>query len=82
MAFLVFRRPKMIEKKYAALILAVEFKSEEKSSLSILEKNNFCSKQILGKSIKIVKLNFTIKINQSPLEFSGTQTIKNTSKCC
>ena len=38
MAFLVFRRPKMIEKKDAVLILAVEFKSEEKSSLSFLEK--------------------------------------------
>ena len=38
MAFLVFRRPKMIEKKYAALILAVESKSEEKSTLSLLEK--------------------------------------------
>ena len=38
MAFLVFWRPKMIEKKYAALILAVESKSEEKSTLSLLEK--------------------------------------------
>ena len=38
MAFLVFRQPKMIEKKDAVLILAVEFKSEEKSSLSIIEK--------------------------------------------
>ena len=38
MAFLVFRRPKMVEKKDAVLILAVEFKSEEKSSLSLLEK--------------------------------------------
>ena len=53
MAFLVFRRPKMIEKKDAALILAVEFKSEEKSSLSPLEKNlailarlNFAKKSI------------------------------------
>ena len=38
MAFLVFRRLKMIEKKDAVLILAVEFKSEEKSSLSLLGK--------------------------------------------
>ena len=38
MTFLIFRRPKMIEKKYAVLILAVEFESEEKSSLSLLEK--------------------------------------------
>ena len=38
MAFLVFRRTKMIEKTYAALILAVESKSEEKSTLSLLEK--------------------------------------------
>ena len=38
MAVLVFRRPRMIEKKDAVLILAVEFKSEEKSSLSFLEK--------------------------------------------
>ena len=38
MAFLVSQRPKMIENKDAVLILAVEFKSEEKSSLSHLEK--------------------------------------------
>ena len=36
MAFLVFRRPKMIEKIYAVLIKS---KSEEKSKLSLLEKN-------------------------------------------
>ena len=38
MAFLAFLWLKMNKKKYAALILAVEFKSEEKSSLSPLEK--------------------------------------------
>ena len=34
--FLVFRQPKMIEK--TVLILAVEFKFEDKSGLSFLEK--------------------------------------------
>ena len=38
MAFSAFPLLKMNKKKYAALILAVEFKSEEKSSLSPLEK--------------------------------------------
>ena len=63
MAFLVFRRPKMIEKKYAALILAVESKSEEKSTLSLLEKkiSDFCLQRYFEKSEKIIKLNLTIK---------------------
>ena len=54
MAFLVFQWPKMNEKKDAALILAVEFKSEEKSRLSLLEKkiSNFCLTKFCKKSKK------------------------------
>ena len=76
MAFLVFRRPKMIEKKDAVLILAVEFKSEEKTSLSLLEKkiSNFCPKRFLGKSIKIAILNFAI-FRRAITFFSGNMPV-------
>ena len=62
MAFLVFRRPKMIEKTYAALILPVKSKSEEKSKLSLLEKkiSDFCLQRYFENSEKIIKFNHKI----------------------
>ena len=68
MAFLVFQRPKMIEKRCRPNFRRrIQIRRE---IWSIFKKiSNFCFLRFLGESIKLVKLNFAIKMNQGALDF-------------